>query len=261
MDGWLSTFELPSREGELYLRDVLVLVLVGSGRQGAAEGGLPLTGEGLLQLLRLAVNARRQTEVVLGHLLLLLLLNPLPRPLSLGSPSPATALESAQCVLRGDGVDVHAAALPHARLQQSGDAEVQIGAAQRLVAVGGVDLHGALRDVQQRHVQRAAAKVVHQNVVHVGLLVKLVGHSGGRGLLDHSHHLQSRSLVALTSGATLIGVELCGHRHHGLVHLIVPQILRSDPQQKLQDLSSYIFRRNYCLSPVEVDLEANLAEV
>jgi hypothetical protein len=52
-----------------------------------------------------------------------------------------------------------------------------------------VHLHGFFGYVKHRYVQSAAPEVVHEYVVHVGLLVQVVGHCCGRGLLEHAHDL------------------------------------------------------------------------
>ena len=96
------------------------------------------------------------------------------------------------------------------------DPLVPVVAAELRVAVGGLDLEHAVADLQQRHVERAAAEVEDEDGV-IGLtLVEPVGERGRGRLVDDPQHLEARDLAGLLGGLALRVVEVRGHGDHGL---------------------------------------------
>jgi hypothetical protein len=78
------------------------------------------------------------------------------------------------------------------------------------VAVGRLDLEHALADLQQGHVERAAAEVEHQHGLVRGALVEPVGQRGRGGLVDDPQDLEARDLSGLLGGLALRVVEVRG---------------------------------------------------
>ena len=123
---------------------------------------------------------------------------------------------------------------------------------------GGPHLEDALLDGQQGDIEGAAAQVKDEHVLLAGggaLLVQAIGDGGGGGLVDDAHHLEARNDTRILrewvggragGSAQLVGrgrqadrhrvecskaphlgglalriVEVGGHRHHCLLHLLV----------------------------------------
>mmetsp|Transcript_30564 Transcript_30564/g.68532 ORF Transcript_30564/g.68532 Transcript_30564/m.68532 type:complete len:495 (-) Transcript_30564:249-1733(-) len=148
------------------------------------------------------------------------------------------------CLGRGGlGPGERAAALLEARAELLleacakglGEAVVEVRATQLVIAVRRNHLHRFLVDKEERHVQSPAAEVVHQNVLHVLLLVQAVGQGGGRGLLDDPHHAEARLFEGLGGGSPLLGVELGRDRHHRFRDLSMSEVKLRDVEKVLQD--------------------------
>ena len=122
---------------------------------------------------------------------------------------------------------------------------VPIVAAELRVAVGRLHLDDPLADLEERHVERAAAEVEDEDRLLRLLLVKTVG-QGGRGrLVDDPEDLEPGDLPRLLRGLALRVVEVRGHGHDGLRHgvpevgLRVPLQLREDLGGDLLGLQSF----------------------
>ena len=96
------------------------------------------------------------------------------------------------------------------------DALVPVVAAELRVAVGGLDLEHAVADLEDRHVEGAAAEVEHEDRLVGVLLVEAVGERGGRRLVDDAEHLEPGDLAGLLGGGALGVVEVGGHGDDGL---------------------------------------------
>ena len=70
------------------------------------------------------------------------------------------------------------------------DDRVEVVAAEVIVAARGQHFDHAALDRYHRHVERAAAEVVYQDLALPGV-AGVVGEGRGRGLVDDPHHLQA----------------------------------------------------------------------
>ena len=95
------------------------------------------------------------------------------------------------------------------------DALVPVVATEVRVAGGRLDLEDALAEVEDRHVERAAAEVEHEDGL-VALLVEPVRERGGGGLVDDAQHLEARDLAGLLGGLALGVAEVRGDGDDGL---------------------------------------------
>ena len=82
------------------------------------------------------------------------------------------------------------------------DALVEVVAAQTVVAGGGQNLDDAVVDLQDGHIEGAAAQVVDHDLLGL-LLIHAVGQSGGGGLVDDTLHVQTGDLAGVLGGLTL----------------------------------------------------------
>ena len=101
---------------------------------------------------------------------------------------------------------------------------VPVVAAQPHVAVGGQGVELGAADLHHRHVERAAAEVVDQDVlrreaaplrVEVALL-EAEGHGGGRRLVDDVQHLEAGHVAGVLRGLAADLVEVGRHGDHHL---------------------------------------------
>ena len=99
------------------------------------------------------------------------------------------------------------------------DPAVPIVAAQVGVAVGGLDLEYAVADLQHRNIERAAAQVVHGDLL-VLLLVQAVGQRSGGRLVDDAQHFQAGDAPGVLGGLALGVVEVGGNGDDGLGDLL-----------------------------------------
>ena len=92
---------------------------------------------------------------------------------------------------------------------------VEVVAAKMRVAVGRLDLDHALADLENRDVERAAAKVVDGNRL-VFLLVEAVGKRRRRRLVDDAHHFEPGDLSGVFRRLALRVVEVRRNGDDGL---------------------------------------------
>ena len=95
------------------------------------------------------------------------------------------------------------------------DPLVPVVAAEVGVAGGRLDLEDALAEVEDRHVERAAPEVEHEDRLVV-VLVEPVGQRRRGGLVDDAQHLEAGDLARLLRGLALGVAEVRGHRDDGL---------------------------------------------
>ncbi len=95
------------------------------------------------------------------------------------------------------------------------DALVPVVATEVRVAGGRLHLEHALAEVEDRHVERAATEVEHEDGLVV-VLVEPVRERGRGGLVDDAQDLEARDLAGLLGGLALGVAEVGGHGDHGL---------------------------------------------
>ena len=98
-------------------------------------------------------------------------------------------------------------------------AVVEVLAAEERVAVGRLDLEDAVADLEDRHVEGAAAEVIDGDGLRV-LLVEAVGQRRRGRLVDDAQHVETGDLAGVLGGLTLGVVEIGGDRDDGLRHLL-----------------------------------------
>jgi len=86
------------------------------------------------------------------------------------------------------------------------------------VAVRREHLEAVVADSKDRDVERAAAQVVHGDLL-VLLAVEAVGKRGGRGFIDDAQHFKARNAARVFRGLPLCVVEIRGHGDHRLFDL------------------------------------------
>ena len=82
------------------------------------------------------------------------------------------------------------------------DALVEVVAAQAVVSGGGQDLDDAVVNVQDGHIEGAAAQVVDHDLLRL-LLIHAVGQGRGSRLVDDPLHVQTGDLAGVLGGLTL----------------------------------------------------------
>ena len=105
----------------------------------------------------------------------------------------------------------------------------------RWVLPGGrLHLEDAVADLEDRHVEGAAAEVEDEDGLVGALLVQPVGQGGGRGLVDDAQHLEAGDGARLLGRGPLGVVEVGGDGDDGLVHGVTEERL-GVPLQLPQD--------------------------
>ena len=130
------------------------------------------------------------------------------------------------------------------------DALVVVVAAQVRVAVGRLHLEHAVADLQDRHVERAAAEIPHEDRL-AGLLVEPVRQCGGRRLVDDAQDFEPRDLAGVLRRLPLRVVEVRGHGDDGFGDPLA-EIRRSVVDELLQDHRADLLRR--VVLAVDLDL-------
>ncbi|EIL99176.1 putative NAD-specific glutamate dehydrogenase [Rhodanobacter thiooxydans LCS2] len=100
------------------------------------------------------------------------------------------------------------------------DAHVEVLATEEGVAVGGQHLELLLAvdfgDLDDRHVEGAAAQVVHRDLAVAAFLVQAIGQRGRGRLVDDALHFQAGDLAGVLGRLALAVVEVGRHRDHRL---------------------------------------------
>ncbi len=110
------------------------------------------------------------------------------------------------------------------------DALVPVVAAEMGVPGGRLHLEDALADLEDRHVERAATEVEHQDGLVGAFLIEAVGERGRRRLVDDAQHFEAGDLAGFLRGGALGVVEVGGDGYHGLVHGVAEEGLGITPQ-------------------------------
>ena len=135
------------------------------------------------------------------------------------------------------------------------DPLVPVVAAEVGVAVGGLDLEHAVADLEDRHVEGAAAEVEHEDRLVGALLVEAVGQGGRGGLVDDAQHLEAGDLARLLGGGALGVVEVGGDGDDGLGDGVA-QVGLGVALQLLQDAGGDLLGR--VLLAVDVDRSSSV---
>ncbi|GET90231.1 heat-shock protein hsp70, putative [Leishmania tarentolae] len=112
--------------------------------------------------------------------------------------------------------------------EEGDEAVVEVLAAEVRVAVRGLHLEDAAVDREQRHIERAAAKVEDQHVALLAVVALVQTVRDGRRcrLVDDTQHLQTSNRASVLRRLALRVVEVRRHCHHGLLHLLAQVRLR-----------------------------------
>ena len=131
------------------------------------------------------------------------------------------------------------------------DALVVVVAAEVRVAVGRFDFEDAVADFEDRHVERAAAEVPHEDRLVV-LLVEAVGERRRRRLVDDAQHVEAGDLAGVLRGLALRVVEVRRHGDDRFGHPLA-EVVRRVVDELLEDHRRDLLRR--VVLPVDLDFE------
>lgn len=118
---------------------------------------------------------------------------------------------------------------------------VEVVAAQMVVARRGQHLNDVVADLDDRHVERAAAQVVHHHLLRRAV-VQAVGESCSRGLVDDAQHVEACNAPGVLRGLALRIVEVRGHRDNRLRDILAKKRL-GIAAQFAQDHGRQLLRR------------------
>ena len=109
------------------------------------------------------------------------------------------------------------------------DALVEVFAAEERVAVGGQHFELPLAvdfgDLDDRHVERAAAQVVHGDLAVLAGLVEAVGQRGRGRLVDDALDVEAGDAAGVLGRLALLVVEVRRHRDDGFGHRLAEIVL------------------------------------
>jgi hypothetical protein len=128
--------------------------------------------------------------------------------------------------------------------QIADEAHVEVFAAEEGVAVGRLHLEHAVADFEDRHVERAAAEVVHRDGAVLGL-VEAVGQRGRGRLVDDAQHFKAGDLAGVLGGLALGVVEVGRNGDDRLIDLLA-EMSFGGLLHLLQDESGDLRRRIAC---------------
>ncbi len=134
---------------------------------------------------------------------------------------------------------------------------VEVVAAQMVVARRGQHLDHAVAYLDDGHVERAAAQVVHHHLLRRAV-VQAVGKCGARGLVDDAQHVEARDLSGVLRGLALRVVEVRGHRDDGLGD-VLPEERLGVAAQLAQDHGRNLLRRERLAVDVDAPVAAHVS--
>ena len=120
------------------------------------------------------------------------------------------------------------------------DRVVPVVTTEVVVTAGGLDLDDAVADLEQGHVERAAAEVEDEDRLVVAL-VEAVRERGRGGLVDDAADVQARDLAGLLGRLTLVIVEVRRHGDDGVGDRLA-QVRLGVALQLLQDEGADLLR-------------------
>mmetsp|Transcript_38599 Transcript_38599/g.64948 ORF Transcript_38599/g.64948 Transcript_38599/m.64948 type:complete len:537 (-) Transcript_38599:420-2030(-) len=141
------------------------------------------------------------------------------RQLALGSLAGSADLALVAASLGGVGLGRPLVLALELRVHPVGHARVEVLTTQVSVSRRREHLEEATVQLEQGHVEGATAEIEdeHRGCLVVAL-VKTVGQGRRGGLVDDAHHLEAGNGTGILGEAALGVVEICGHRHHSLLH-------------------------------------------
>ena len=99
------------------------------------------------------------------------------------------------------------------------DCLVEVVATEVVVACGCLDFEDAVGELEDGHVEGAAAEVEDEHFL-LALLVDAVGECSSRRLVDDAQDVEARNAARILRGLALSIVEVGRHRNHGIRHLL-----------------------------------------
>ena len=108
---------------------------------------------------------------------------------------------------------------------------VEIVAAERGIAARGQHFEHALRQLQDRQVERAAAEVIHR-IEAFGPVVETVGDRRGGRFVQQAQHVEAREARGILGRLALRFVEIRGHRDHRANQVVAKRIFRAITQRR-----------------------------
>ena len=126
------------------------------------------------------------------------------------------------------------------------------------VAVRREHLEDAVVDREQRHVERAATKVKHENVLLALLLVHAVGDGRRRRLVDDALHRHARDRARVLRRLALRIIKIRGHRDDRVLHFRAEEGLGRGPHLREDHGRDLLRREDFFLTSLEDDLHVGL---
>ena len=126
---------------------------------------------------------------------------------------------------------------------------VEVQPAEEDVAARRLHLEDAVANLDDRHVEGAAAEVVDDDRL-VQALADAVGEGGRGGLVDDPHHLELDHLAGVLHRLPLPVGEVSGHRHHRPGDLLL-QVVLGDAPDLVEDLGADLGQPEMLLAHVE----------
>mmetsp|Transcript_12794 Transcript_12794/g.36606 ORF Transcript_12794/g.36606 Transcript_12794/m.36606 type:complete len:609 (-) Transcript_12794:160-1986(-) len=140
------------------------------------------------------------------------------------------------------------------------DALVKVGSSQVGISGRGHNLKDSRVNRQDRHVERAASQIEHQDVLLLVLLVESVRDGSGSGLIDDPQDVEPGDRSSVLGGLTLRVVEVGRDGDDGVLDLLAQVGLR-----RLLHLAQYhrreLLRAEGLVLVVHLDLDVRLALV
>ena len=121
----------------------------------------------------------------------------------------------------------------------------KVFAAQGRVAIGGFHFEHAVADFQDRHVERAAAKVIDHDGAAV-FLVEAIGQGSSRWLVDDAQHFKARDLAGVFGCLALGVIEIGRNRDDGFGNGFAEDRIRPFPSSSARCMRKLGWARASC---------------
>ena len=130
-------------------------------------------------------------------------------------------------------------------------AVVEIVAAERGIAAGGLHFKQAFGKLQNGYVEGTTAEVVHHKGAFGGI-IQPIGDGGGGGLVEQAQHVQPGQTGGVFGGLALSIVKI-GRHGDDRTHQLATKALFSTCFECAQDIGRYIDWRFRALAGLQVD--------